>query len=132
MLASFRQVHERTGMASKESKQFGVGISLSLDKLVCAASEQSDELYRDNLDVAVYCVDGEPGRVEFADVMRELWSLGLRVRFLEFGTSEETLEYCRENGINHAVMMKRGEKGSLRIKTWERDRFQERKISVQV
>ncbi|XP_031785554.1 eIF-2-alpha kinase GCN2 [Nasonia vitripennis] len=135
MLASFRQVLERTGMASKETKQFGVGISISLDKLASAACELSEDLCRDNkfaIDVAVCCVDGVPRREkELADVLRELWSLDLRVTCLDFSTTEEILEYCRENGINHVVMLKSGEKGSLRIETWERDRFQGRKISIQ-
>jgi translation initiation factor 2-alpha kinase 4 len=136
MLASFRQVLERTGMTNKENKQFGVGISISLDKLVCATGELMTDLCRENkfaIDVAVCCVDGVPRREkELADVLRELWSLGLRVTCLDFFTSEEILEYCQENGVNHIVMLKSGEKGSLRIETWERDRYQERKISIQV
>ncbi|KAJ8673725.1 hypothetical protein QAD02_004987, partial [Eretmocerus hayati] len=135
MLSSFRQILERTGMASKEMKQYGVGISISLDKLVCAASESSEDLCHDDsfgIDVAVCCVDGLPRREkELADVLRELWSLGLRITSLDISNFEEILEYCRENHINHVVVLKSGEKGSLRIESWERDRFQERKISIQ-
>ncbi|XP_015584813.1 eIF-2-alpha kinase GCN2 [Cephus cinctus] len=135
MIMSFRKVLERTGMASKEVKQYGVGISVSLDKLVCAVAELSDDHCGENkfgIDVAVCCVDGLPKREkEMADVLRELWSLGLSVTSLDLCTVEEIREYCQENLINHIVMLKSGEKGSLRVQSWERDRFQERKISIQ-
>ncbi|XP_012285402.1 eIF-2-alpha kinase GCN2 [Orussus abietinus] len=138
MLTSFRQVLERTGMANKEVKQYGVGISVSLDKLVCAVGESTDVIYGDSsfkVDVAVCCVGGTLKREkEMADVLRELWALGLRVTSLDLSTVEEIVEYCRENAINHMVMLQSGEKGgSLRVQSWERekDRFQERKISIQ-
>ena len=124
-------------MANKETQQFGAGISISFDRLISAADEiDVDSLCRDNKfadDVAVCCVLGAPRREkELADVLRELWSLDLRVTTLDFNTSDELLEYCRENGINNVVVLKSGEKGNLRIYTWERDRFQERKINIQV
>lgn len=137
MLASFRQVLERTGMAVKDRKQFGVGISISLDKLLCAVGEVPEELCcignRFGIDVAVCCLDEcQRQDKEFADVLRELWSCGLRVTCLDFSMLEEVLEYCQENGIHNVLIYKNGEKGSLRMQTWERDKFLERKISIPV
>lgn len=133
MLMSFRQVLERTGLASKEVKQYGAGISVSLDKLVGAVEEGTKENFEGKfgIDVAVCCVDGSPKREgEMADVLRELWTLGLRVTSLDLSTTEEVSDYCRENSITHVVMLKCGEKGSLRVQSWERDRFQERRINI--
>lgn len=135
MLSSFREVLERTNLPGKEVKQYGVGISISLDKLVCASSEMiSEEFFRSRkfvIDIAVCCVDGEPRRrKELADILRELWSLGIKAASLDFNTSEEILDYCRENNINQVILLKSGEKGHLRIETWERERYQERKISI--
>lgn len=137
MLMSFRKVLERTGMASKEIKQYGAGISISLDKLVSAVMEACENLGGENkcgIDVAVCCegIQGNEGRreKEMIDVLREIWSLGLKVTILDLSTTEEILEYCQENSINQIILLRNGEKGTLRLQTWERDRFQEKKINI--
>lgn len=131
MLMSFRRVLERTGMASKEIKQYGAGISISLDKLVSVVAEACENLNGENkcgIDVAVWCEvsPGSEGRreKEMMNVLREIWSLGLKVTILDLCTMEEILEYCRENSINHIVLLRNG---TLKVQTWERDRFQEKK-----
>lgn len=135
MLTSFRQFLERTGMASKEVKQFGVGISISLDKLVCAVRENCENICAENkfgVDVAVCCIGGLPRREkEKAEVLRELWSQGWKVTSLGLHFNEEICEYCRENSINYIVLLKDGESGTLRVQSWEKDRYQERKINIQ-
>lgn len=133
MLSSFRQLLERTGLASKDFKQHGVGISISLDRLVHAVSDlyspetSGTELMLNkfgmNVSVAVCCTDGPKRDQEMAGVLRELWSLGLGVTALDFATTDELIDYCRENFIVHVVILKSGEKGNLRIQTWERDRL---------
>ncbi|XP_063976876.1 eIF-2-alpha kinase GCN2 isoform X2 [Diachasmimorpha longicaudata] len=140
MLASFRHLLERTGLANKDFKQHGVGISISLEKLIHAVGEMysletsGSELilskFVTNVSVAVCCTDGPKRDQEMAATLRELWSLGLGAIALDFGTIDEVNDYCRENCITHAVILKFGEKGNLRIQTWERDRYQERKITV--
>ncbi|XP_034940000.1 eIF-2-alpha kinase GCN2 [Chelonus insularis] len=137
MLQSFRRILERTGLASKEISQYGVGISISLDKLVCAIREFStDECIEANMpkygiEVAVGYVDRSAEReAEFVDLLREIWALGLRVTVLDFSTTEEILDYCRENSIPHVIILKSNEKGNFRLQSWERDRFNERKISM--
>ncbi|KAI4502781.1 hypothetical protein M0802_001825 [Mischocyttarus mexicanus] len=134
MLMSFRQILERTEMTNKETKQYGVGISISLDKLVCAVEEMSKNICGENkfgIDVAVYC-DGYPRREkEMADVLRELWSIGIKTTVLDTNTVGEVLEYCREHSITQIILLKNNEKSYLRVQTWERDRFQERKIGIQ-
>lgn len=136
MLMSFRKVLERTGMASKETKQYGAGISISLDKLVSAVDEASENTNGENkcgIDVAM-CCEGQGSEErrerEMINVLREIWSLGLKVTILDVCTMEEILEYCQENSISQIVSLRKGEKGTLRVQTWERDRFQERKINV--
>ncbi|XP_015183399.1 PREDICTED: eukaryotic translation initiation factor 2-alpha kinase 4 isoform X2 [Polistes dominula] len=134
MLMSFRQILERTEMTNKETKQYGVGISISLDKLVCAVEEMSESIYRENkfgIDVAIYC-DGFPRREkEMINVLRELWSIGIRTTILDINTVEEVLEYCQEHSITQIILLKNNERNYLRLQTWERDRFQERKIGIQ-
>ncbi|XP_011337588.1 eIF-2-alpha kinase GCN2 isoform X2 [Ooceraea biroi] len=131
MLMSFRKVLERTGMASKEIKQYGAGISISLDKLVTAVAEMCENPSGESkcgIDVAV-CCEGSPGGEgrrdrEMINVLREIWSLGLKVTILDLCAMEEIPEYCQENSISHIVLLRNG---TLRVQTWERDRFQEKK-----
>jgi translation initiation factor 2-alpha kinase 4 len=126
---SFRKVLEHTGMANKETKQYGAGISISLDKLVTAVAETYEHPSgKCGIDVAV-CCEGSPdseGRreKEIINVLREIWSLGLKVTILDLCTMEEILEYCQQNFINHIVLLRNG---ILKVQTWERDRFQEKK-----
>lgn len=136
MLMSFRKVLERTGMANKETKQYGAGISISLDKLVSAVMEVCENLGENKcgIDVAVCCEGNQEneGRreKEMIDVLREIWLLGLKVTILDLCTIEEILEYCQENSISQVILLRNGEKGTLRLQTWERDRFQEKKINI--
>ncbi|XP_070151406.1 eIF-2-alpha kinase GCN2 isoform X2 [Polyergus mexicanus] len=132
MLMSFKKVLERTGMASKETKQYGAGISISLDKLVSAVTEACENLNGESkygcIDVAVCCESspGSEGRREreMINILREIWLLGLKVTILDLCTMEEILEYCQENSISHIVLLRNG---TLKVQTWERDRFQEKK-----
>lgn len=129
MLVSFRKVLERTGMASKETKQYGAGISISLDKLVSAVAEACENgESKCGIDVAI-CCEGSPGsegrrEKDTINILREIWSLGLKVTILDLSTMEEILEYCQENTISHIILLRNG---TLRVQTWERDRFQEKK-----
>ncbi|XP_046628055.1 eIF-2-alpha kinase GCN2 [Neodiprion virginianus] len=135
MLTSFRQFLERTGMAGKEVRQYGVGISISLDKLVCAVRENCKDICSENkfgVDVAVCCIGGMQRREkEKAEVLRELWSQGLKVTSLGPHSAEEISEYCRDNSINYIILLRDGENGTLRVQSWEKDRYQERKINTQ-
>ncbi|XP_048265951.1 eIF-2-alpha kinase GCN2 isoform X2 [Bombus terrestris] len=132
MLSSFKKILERTGMASKEIKQYGAGISISLEKLVSAVSETSESLeFRYGIDVAISCMGNHHREKEMIDLLKELWSLGLKVTILNLVSLEEILEYCRENSISHVILLKTGEKGNIRIQSWERDRYQEKRMSNQ-
>ncbi|CAL7948676.1 unnamed protein product [Xylocopa violacea] len=132
MLFSFKKILERTEMASKEIKQYGAGISISLEKLVSAVSETT-ELFecKYGIDIAISCMDNHHREKEMVELLKELWNLGMKVRILDLPSLEEILEYCQENSVNHVILFKDGEKGSVRIQSWERDRFQERRLGNQ-
>ncbi|XP_076633537.1 eukaryotic translation initiation factor 2 alpha kinase Gcn2 isoform X1 [Colletes latitarsis] len=132
MLSSFRKILERTGMANKETKQYGVGISISLEKLASAVLETSESLENKfGIDVAISCLGNPHREKEMIDLLKEFWSSGLKVTILDLASVEEILEHCREHSINQVVILRAGEKGSVRIQSWERDRFQEKKIANQ-
>ncbi|XP_078042063.1 eukaryotic translation initiation factor 2 alpha kinase Gcn2 isoform X2 [Augochlora pura] len=126
MLSSFQKLR----MACKETKQYGAGISISLDKLVSAvleSSESSDSKY--GIDVAISCLGNPHRKKEMIDLLKEFWSFGLKVTILDLSSIEEILEYCREHSINQVVILKVNERGGVRVHSWERDRYQEKKIA---
>ncbi|XP_029040075.2 eIF-2-alpha kinase GCN2 isoform X2 [Osmia bicornis bicornis] len=132
MLSSFKKILERTGMTSKEIKQYGAGISVSLEKLISVVSETTESVEnKHGIYVAISCIGNSYREKEMIDLLKELWSLGLKVTILDLASVEEILEHCRENLINHVILLKSGEKGCVRIQSWERDRFQEKKVTNQ-
>ncbi|KAK0164782.1 hypothetical protein PV328_003359 [Microctonus aethiopoides] len=137
MLMYFRQLVQHTGSSGMDIKQYGAGISISLDKLVSILHESEMELSLEKnltkfrFDVAVGCVDGSPKRDdELMSVLRELWAIGLHVTVLDFSTTVEILDYARENSVSQVITLKTDEKGYVRLQSWVGDRFQERKISI--
>lgn len=136
LLSTFHQVLQSTSRGGDDLQQFGVGISISLDKLISIVDElsQNQETRNESKsanDIVVCCVGGEPiRRREQGEVLRELWSLDYRVNAQNFTSVEEVLDYCLEYNIDHVIMLKTGEKGILMVHTWEKDRFLERKINI--
>ena len=131
---SVRQVLKCTSLTSKELKQSGVGIRISLDKLISLANELKDNQesrVEGKFAIVICCVGGIPKREkEVVEVLRELYALDFRVTFLDLSSAEEVMDYCLKNSIDHVVMLKKGEKGILMVQTWDKDRYQERKISI--
>ena len=69
-----------TGMASKEVNQAAAGISISLDKIVCALQ---DENYTPAVDVVVCSFGLQSMLKEKAAVIRELWAAGIKIALLD-------------------------------------------------
>ncbi|XP_057337358.1 eIF-2-alpha kinase GCN2-like [Microplitis mediator] len=139
MLRSFERISERSGLTSKEISHHGVGLSISLDKLVCAIQEMLLEdsnieinMKKFGINIAVGFINKKNKREhKLADLFRELWSLGLRVTKLDLYKTEEILEYCRENLIPHVIILD-CDKDNLLLYSWERKlkRFKEQKVSI--
>ncbi|GLV39622.1 Gcn2 [Carabus blaptoides fortunei] len=131
MISNYRFTMERSGLATRGVSQSAVGISLSLDKLVQALQEeQSAEMGLCNLDAVVCSMGVRPMMKEKAKILRELWSAGIRCSLLEAQTLEEIQEQCTEMHVPHIVILTDSEQGVARVRSWEKDRFQEQKKSV--
>ncbi|XP_051161013.1 eIF-2-alpha kinase GCN2 [Leptopilina boulardi] len=147
LLSTFHQVLQNTSRIGNDDdnlKKYGIGISISLDKLISIVDDlsQNQQEIRNEcksssssssssfINIVVCCVGGEPIRNrEQSEVLRELWSLDYyRVNSQNFTTIEEVFDYCLNYMIDHIVMLKSGEKGYLMVYTWEKERYLERKI----
>ncbi|XP_066598971.1 eIF-2-alpha kinase GCN2 [Prorops nasuta] len=130
MLTSFRNLRELTG--SKVTKQYGVGISISLDKLICEnvqLREITGKDHKSDFEVAMsWCGQYDERASSICATLKMLWSLGKKVTILDFCTIEEIFEYCLKNHINHIFLYKSDEGNILKVLTLDKDRFQERRI----
>ncbi|XP_021938823.1 eIF-2-alpha kinase GCN2 isoform X2 [Zootermopsis nevadensis] len=128
MLADFRRTLDMTSVASKEVSQAAAGISISLDKIVSALQDENNV---PAVDVVVCSVGNRSMVKEKAAVIRELWAAGIKSSLIDSLQSlEEIKDYCQENLVPHIVMLKDIETGTLRVCSWEKERFQERKVNM--
>lgn len=105
----------------------GAGLSFSLDKLVAAMFPEDSQKCR-TIDVGV-CVSGSrPPLKDITYIMRLLWSAGIRSGFLEtISSSGDEAQDLAKLGAMHVILV--AENGALRIRSWERERFQERHVT---
>ncbi|XP_071450666.1 eIF-2-alpha kinase GCN2 isoform X2 [Hetaerina americana] len=148
LLTSYRRILDLTGMSSREVNQSAVGISLSLEKVALALYHQQQGLdgagewsgsgsptllpKLSPLDVVVCCM----GQIcamtrEMARIVRDLWSAGIRTSAMDsMQNFEDIQDYCQDLGITHIVILKDTETGSVRVSSWEKDRYNERRVNI--
>ncbi|XP_075148275.1 eukaryotic translation initiation factor 2 alpha kinase Gcn2 [Haematobia irritans] len=105
----------------------GAGLSFSLDKLVAAMGFEDSQKCR-TIDVGV-CVSGSrPPLKDVTYIMRLLWSAGIRCSFVESVTSSgDESQDLAKLGAAHVILV--AENGALRIRSWDKERFQERHVT---
>jgi len=91
----YRKTLDMTGMASKEVNQVAAGISISLDKIVCALQ---DENHSPAVDVVVCSFGLQSMLKEKAAVIRELWAAGIKVSLMD------NLQVCSSSWFMLCIM----------------------------
>ncbi|VEN50557.1 unnamed protein product, partial [Callosobruchus maculatus] len=124
MIAYYRILVEQANMLNKGVQQSAVGISFSLDKLVQAIQkEQSDDLPKmDPVDVVVCSVGFKQMVKEKTKILRSLWLAGIKCFLIESTNIEEIQEQLIELKVSHVFILKENEHGTVRVRSWERDR----------
>ncbi|XP_050510024.1 eIF-2-alpha kinase GCN2 isoform X1 [Diabrotica virgifera virgifera] len=128
MISSYRTIMEQASITSKHVQQSAVGVSISLDRLVQALQkEPSEEMPKmESLDVVV-CSSGAKQMIqEKTKILRSLWSAGIRSALIETTNMEEIREQFNDLNIVHAVLLKDNEQNIVRVRSWDKDRFQEK------
>ncbi|CAH1116543.1 unnamed protein product [Phaedon cochleariae] len=130
MIAFYRSIMENANMLSKEVQQSAIGVSISLDRLVQAVQkEHSEEIPGvDNLDVVVCSVGRKEMIQEKTKILRNLWAAGIRSTLIETTNIEEIQEQLNELKVTHVVILKDNEQGTVRIRSWNKERFQEKSL----
>lgn len=135
--------------ANLQSKRNGVGVSISLDKLIYAiekSAQEVDEFSSADVvtpmsvlscrppvdsDVIVCEETCSTRRKEYVNVLKELWALNLQINCSQFSNINETLEYCAENRIKYVIILKNDESGTVKVYCKVKDNYQERKMNIQ-
>lgn len=104
----------------------GAGLSFSLDKVVAAIGNEFEQECR-GIDVAV-CVTGtRPPLKDVTHVLKGLWSADIRSGVVEAINADEAQDLAKDLGAVHVILL--AEDGSLRVRSWDRERFQEKHVT---
>lgn len=105
----------------------GAGLSFSLDKLVAAVGMEYAKEYR-AIDIGICVCGTRPPLKDVTYIMRLLWSVGIRCGIVETasGGGDEAQDLSRLGAL-HVILV--AENGALRVRSFDRDRFQERHLT---
>lgn len=118
MIKSFRSIVEQATMLSLNIQQSGVGVSIALDKVVQAIQKESEEIVRqDYYNVVVCSVGIKPLLKEKTQILKRLWSIGIRYVLVEGASEEEVQEPVNELKVAHVIVLKDSDQGTVRVRS---------------
>lgn len=125
LIAQFRKALNK----EKKTKQSAAGLTIYVDKLV-STLQINCQLFK-TVDVLVCSVGQSEMMNEKLKIMKDLWAAEIRSTILDVDQSlEETQDYCEKMNVSHIVYVKESEPGIVRLKSWVKDRFYEKKLSL--
>lgn len=124
MISSFRQALDRSGLLRPGPCQSAVGVSICMDKVVTLLHDSGERV---NAADVVLCFSGNLTAPDAALVARDLWGSGIKCLLLD-NTEQDIEEYCQEMAVPLMVILKEGDTSSVRVRSWEKDRLQEKKV----
>ncbi|XP_045185726.2 eIF-2-alpha kinase GCN2-like [Mercenaria mercenaria] len=121
-------------LTPKVCKQSGVGVSVAFEKIVTAMLDQPEFQPPSAYDVLVCTIGHKPMEKERMNLVRELWSAGLKTEILHdtLEGQEEIQDYCRAHGISNLVILKDSEGSNVRVRSIEKEKITEKVMSASV
>ena len=105
----------RRGEEATHPSPGGVGVSIAIEKIV-ASVEDHDALVPCAYDVFVCSAGHNPMQGERMRIARDLWNAGIKATIsYDKMPLEELQEFCKQGGIQHMVVLKEQEPGSVRV-----------------
>lgn len=93
-----------------------VGVSVAIEKIVAAVLEEEDDTIPCAYDVFVCSAGHNPMQAERMCIARDLWKAGIKATICYDSIPlEELQEFCKQGGIQHMVVLKEQETGSVRV-----------------
>ena len=106
----------RRGADASHLSPGGVGVSIAIEKIVSSVLEDQDALVPCAYDVFICSAGHNPMKVERMRIARDLWKAGVTAT-ISYGTTplEELQEFCKQEGIQHMVVLKELEPEFVRV-----------------
>lgn len=124
---SSRKTATKAGVSILNREIYCAGFSLAIDKLVLGLSQLNDlNQNRSVVDLVVY-VTGRPPLKDVTQILKSLWAAGIKCCFVEAPNQKDDEDMlAKDLGANHIIIL---DDGVLRVKTWQNDRYDERKVT---
>ena len=111
--------HFRRGAEATHPSPGVVGVSIAIEKIVAAVLEDEDIADPCPYDVLVCSAGHNPMQSERMRITRDLWRAGIKANICydskDMIPLEELQEFCKQGGIQHMVVLKEQEVGSVRV-----------------
>ena len=111
--------HFRRGAEASHPSPGAVGVSIAIEKIVAAELENEDATIPSAFDVFVCSAGHNPMLAERMGIARDLWKAGISATISydskDMTPLEELQEFCKQGGIQHMVVLKEQETGSVRV-----------------
>lgn len=104
----------------------GAGLSFALDKILTVLSVFHVQ-EPPSVDVIVCVTGSRPNMREVTQILRSFWVCGIQCAFIESSGPEEGQDMAKELGAIYYVVY--GDDGSLRLRSWINDKFEERMLN---
>lgn len=109
-------------------EMYCAGFSLAIDKLVVCLGQLTDlDSHRAVVEMLVVVNGARPPVKEVTQILKSLWSAGVKCCFIEAPNSKDEDSHARDLGANYIILL--GEDGAIRLKSWQSDRYLEKNVS---
>ena len=116
--------HFRRGGEVSHPNPGAVGVSIAIEKIVAAVLEEEDVSSLCPYDVMVCSAGSNPMQTERMRIAHDLWECGIKANICydskDIVSLEEQQEFCKKSGIQHMVVLKGQEAGSVRVSELEK------------
>lgn len=119
----FRKQAQHRGVTVPNRKISGAGFSFALDKIISALNSINGDC-GPSTDVVVCVTGSQPILREVTPILQSLWAAGIQCAVVESYNAEEAQDMAKDMGCKYYVIVP--EEGSLRLRFWLNDRFEER------
>lgn len=115
-------------IGNKDINISGAGCSFALDKIISALNTIQRDDCR-SIDVVVCATGSRPPLKDVTQILRSLWGVGIRCGVVEANGPDEAQDLAKDLGALHVILF--GDDGTLRVRSWDQNRFQERHLNRQ-
>ncbi|CAG0886874.1 unnamed protein product [Cyprideis torosa] len=132
LLQDYRRAYSLGMQTVRDSQQYGVGLSIALDKIIHGLLTSDSDGAVAVCDVFLFYSD-EVTKSILINVAKELWNIGIRsyLSYEYLDSPEEAQVLASELGAGHVVYIRPSEPTGFRLRSLVRDKLAERRVKSQ-